>query len=85
MNMFMEHTPDPVVEVRNDAFDADKGYGTFQRILPSRTLYKDDPVYYDPFTGDLIPQNTTEKDVEMPAVGGVLLTNRSRIECGYWG
>lgn len=84
MDMFLEHSPDPRTEVRNNAFDANKGFGIFQRILPSRTLYKDDPVYYDPITGDLIPQNVKTKDVEMPAVGGVLMTNRSRIEGGVW-
>lgn len=58
--------------------------GKFQRILPSRTLYPNEPVYYDPITGKLIAQQTTQKDVEMPAVGGVLLTSRSRIEGGYF-
>lgn len=84
MDMFLEHHPDEINEVRNDAYDADGSFGIFQRILPSRTLYGNDPVYYDPITGALIPQNVKTKDVEMPAVGGVLLTNRSRIEGGYW-
>lgn len=57
----------------------------YQRILPSRTLYKDEPVYYDPVSGALIAQNVTSKDIEMPAVGGVILTSRSRIEGGFWG
>lgn len=67
-----------------DLYGRDKSGGKYQRILPSRTMYKDEPVYYDPITGKLIPQNVTSKDVEMPAVGGVILTSRSRIEGGLW-
>jgi hypothetical protein len=78
-----EITKDPNEKV-NDAYGKDRAGGAFQRILPSRTLYKDDSTYYDWHTGELIPQNTTDKDVEMPAVGGVLLTTKSRIDCGIY-
>lgn len=80
----LEVTKDPN-EVKNDKYGRDKKGGKYQRILPSRTLYPDEVTYYDALTGDLIPQDTTSKDVEMPAVGGVLLTSRSRIDCGQWG
>ena len=80
----LEVTEDPN-EVKNDKYGRDKKGGKYQRILPSRTLYPDEVTYYDALTGDLIPQDTTSKDVEMPAVGGVLLTSRSRIDCGQWG
>lgn len=85
MNMYLEHSPDTDLEVRNDAYDANGKNGIFQRVLPSRTLYANDPIYYDPITGELIRQNVTTKDVELPPVGGVLLSNRCRIEGGYWG
>lgn len=71
-------------ETKNDGYGRDKQGGAYQRILPSRTLYEDEPVYYDSVTGKLIDQQTLDKDVEMPAVGGVLLTSRSRIEGGVW-
>lgn len=79
LTMEMDYTNDPEKEVKLQGAER-----KFQRILPSRTLYPDEAVYYDPITGKLIPQNVTSKDVEMPAVGGVLLTSRSRIECGFW-
>lgn len=65
-------------------YDKSKVEGKYQRIVPSRSLYPSEAVYYDPITGKLIPQNVTSKDVEMPAVGGVILTSRSRIEGGLW-
>lgn len=76
-----------VTETRQPGFNTkteNSQSGKYQMILPSRSLYKDEYQYYDPFTGELILQNTTTKDVEMPAVGGVLLTSRSRIEGGFW-
>lgn len=72
-------------EVKNDLYGRDKQGGKYQRILPSRTLYPYEHQYYDPLTGDLIPQNTMLKDVEMPACGGVLISSRSRIEGGAYG
>lgn len=83
LDMYMNYTEDPN-ETKNDLYGKDKSGGAYQRILPSRTLYPDESVYYDPITGKLINQNTTDKDVEMPAVGGVILTSRSRINGGVW-
>lgn len=71
-------------EVKNDRYGKGKRDGVYQRILPSRSIYPNEPTYYDPLTGKLIPQNVKTKDVEMPAVGGVILTSRSRIEGGVW-
>ena len=71
-------------EIKNDTYGVDKKGGKFQRILPSRTLYPDEATYYDWHTGQLIPQDSIDKDVEMPAVGGVLLTSRSRIDGGLY-
>lgn len=71
-------------EVKNDLYGKDKKGGKYQRILPSRTLYPYEPQYYDPLTGKLIPQNVINKDVEMPACGGSLITSRSRIEGGAY-
>ena len=71
-------------EVAHTGYGKNASGGKYQRILPSRSLYKSESVYYDPITDKLIPQDVTTKDVEMPAVGGVLLTSRSRIEGGYW-
>lgn len=65
-------------------YSTSKVNGNYQRIVPSRSIYPEESVYYDPITGKLIPQNHTTKDVEMPAVGGVLLTSRSRIDGGVW-
>lgn len=86
-----EVNDDNILDVTvDDTETTDVGYGNdrngskFQRILPSRTIYKNEAVYYSPFTKKLIPQDTVNKDVEMPAVGGVLLTSRSRIEGGTW-
>lgn len=73
-----------VKETKNDLYGKDKEGGMYQRILPSRTLYESEPVYYEPVTGEQINQNITLKDVEMPAVGGVLLTSRSRVDGGVW-
>lgn len=53
--------------------------GSFTRILPSRTVFKNADVYYDAF-GNLIEQDKV-KDVELPAESGVLLTNKSVIRC----
>lgn len=83
LDMYMNYTEDPN-ETKNDLYGKNKSGGAYQRILPSRTLYPDESVYYDPITGKLINQNVTSKDVEMPAVGGVLLTSRSRINGGDW-
>lgn len=83
LDMYMNYTAD-ANEVKNDLYGSDKSGGKYQRILPSRTLYPDESVYYDPIDGQLIKQDVTTKDVEMPAVGGVLLTSRSRINGGDW-
>lgn len=77
---FYEGSDEPYEE----GYGKDTHGGKYQRIMPSRTLYKEEPVYFDPITGKLIKQDITTKDVEMPAVGGVLLTSRSRIEGGIW-
>lgn len=77
-----EYTEDPT-ETKMKAYDRNSKGGYYQRILPSRSIYKDETVYYDPFTGKLIPQQTY-KDIELPAEGGVLLTSRSRIDGGIW-
>lgn len=79
----LDYIKDPE-ETKNDTYGKNKAGGKYQRLLPSRTLYEDEPVYFDPVTGKELPQNTRLKDVEMPAVGGVLLTSRSRIEGGVW-
>lgn len=83
LDMYMNYIPDSN-ETKNDVYGKNKSGGKYQRILPSRTLYPDESVYYDPITGQLIKQDVTTKDVEMPAVGGVLLTSRSRINGGDW-
>jgi hypothetical protein len=77
-----EYTEDPT-ETKMKAYDRNSKGGYYQRILPSRSIYKDETVYYDPFTGKLIPQQVF-KDIELPAEGGVLLTSRSRIDGGIW-
>lgn len=71
-------------ETKNDKYGSDKSGGKYQRILPSRTLYKNESVYYDYHTGELIKQDVKTKDVEMPAEGGVLLTSRSKIDGGIY-
>ena len=80
----LEYTADPENETVNDAYGKNKSDGLYQRILPSRSKYPDEPVYFDSLTGKLKPQSNEFKDVEMPAEGGVLLTSRSRIEGGVW-
>mgnify|MGYP006873028270 CR=1 FL=1 len=63
--------------------DFNKEDGFFQQILPSKTIYKDNVNYFDPFTGESIKQ-VVDKDVEMPATGGVLLTSTSILDGGFW-
>ena len=84
LDVDMQLTEDPEKEAPHTGYGKDVQGGKYQRILPSRTLYKHEAVYYDPITGALLPQDVTTKDVEMPAVGGVILTSRSRIEGGVW-
>lgn len=69
-------------ETKKDTYGKNKSNGNYQRILPSRSIYPHDITYYDPYNGKLIPQDVKTKDVEMPAVGGVLLTSQSRIDGG---
>lgn len=80
----LDYTADTTNEINKTVYNKDGKGGNYQRILPSRTIYKNEPVYYEPVSGELIKQDVNTKDVEMPAVGGVLLTSRSRIDGGVF-
>ena len=73
-----EATPDPAAK-KSKLYGKDGKGGSFSRILPSRTVFKDSPQYYD-VDGKLIPQNVA-KNIELPAESGVLLTDNSIIRC----
>ena len=62
-------------EVVNDQLGKDGGLTEFARIVPSRSLFKWDPAYYDAY-GNLKDQEI-QKTVEMPAESGVLVTHNS--------
>lgn len=70
-------------EITLDNYGQNGSGGIYQRILPSRSIYEDESVYFEPVTGKLKPQQV-RKDIELPAEGGVLLTSRSRIDGGVW-
>ena len=73
-----EATPDPAAK-KSKLYGKDGKGGSFSRILPSRTVFKDSPQYYD-VDGKLIPQSVA-KNIELPAESGVLLTDNSIIRC----
>lgn len=62
-------------EKPNDQLGKEGGLTAFTSIVPSRSVYKWDPAYYDAF-GKLLDQEIT-KVVELPAESGVLVTHNS--------